>query len=56
MFQTNYCRVNHKAHFTYIQHPSSSKRAVCEIMWKNMVQPDWPQMAIYYDACVLYAG
>jgi hypothetical protein len=21
-------------------------RAVCEIMWKNMVQPDRPQMAI----------
>jgi hypothetical protein len=29
--------------------------AVYEIMWKNMVDPDRPQMAIYYRACALRA-
>jgi hypothetical protein len=29
----------------------SESRAVCEIMWKNMVQPDRPQMTIWYCAC-----
>jgi len=28
---------------------------VYTIMWKNMVLPDRPQMAIY-DACALHAG
>jgi hypothetical protein len=31
-------------------------RAVYEIMWKNTVQPDKPQMAIQYGACGLHAG
>jgi hypothetical protein len=30
----------------------SSRRS----MWKNMVDPDRPQMTIYYSACVLHAG
>ena len=25
----------------------SENRAVCEIMWKNMVEPDRPQMTIW---------
>ena len=25
-------------------------------MWKNMVQPNWPQMNIQYGACALHAG
>jgi hypothetical protein len=31
-------------------------RAVYEIMWKNTVQPDRPQMTIQYGACALPAG
>ena len=26
------------------------------VMWKNMVQPDRPQMTIQYGACALHAG
>ena len=30
-------------------------RAVCEIMWTNMVQPDWPQTTIWQHAhCMLH--
>jgi len=25
----------------------SENRGICEIMWKNMVEPDRPQMTIY---------
>jgi len=28
----------------------------CEIIWKNKVEPDRPQMTIKYDACALHAG
>jgi hypothetical protein len=31
-------------------------RAVYDIMWKNMVEPDETQMTIQYGACVLHAG
>jgi hypothetical protein len=31
-------------------------RIVYEIMWKNMVQPDRPQMTIKYGGCALHAG
>jgi hypothetical protein len=34
----------------------SINRAVYEITWKNMVQPDRPQMTIKYRACALHAG
>jgi hypothetical protein len=27
-----------------------------EMMWKNMVQPDRPQMAMLHGACALHAG
>jgi hypothetical protein len=30
--------------------------AVCEIMWKNVVEPYRPQMTLSYDACALHAG
>jgi hypothetical protein len=33
----------------------SENRAVCEIMTKNVVEPDRPQMALQYSACVLHA-
>jgi hypothetical protein len=29
---------------------------VHEIMWKNMVQPDRPQMTIQYSVCAVHAG
>ena len=29
---------------------SSRNRAVCDIMWKNMVEPDWPQMRLITKA------
>ena len=32
-----------------------SKSVVYNIMWENMVQPDWSQMAIY-EACAFHAG
>jgi hypothetical protein len=34
----------------------SENCAVYEIMWKNMVQPDRPQMTIKYGARALHAG
>jgi hypothetical protein len=33
-------------HTVYVQKPFSENRAIYEIMWKEMVQPDRPQMAI----------
>ena len=29
--------------------------AICEIMWKNIVEPGRPQMTMYLDACALLA-
>jgi hypothetical protein len=43
-------------HFIFNKIFSPENRAVYEIMWKNMVQPDRPQMTIQYGACALYAG
>jgi hypothetical protein len=37
-------RENENAHF--VLNTFSEKRAVYEIMWKNMVEPDRPQMTI----------
>jgi len=34
----------------------SKNRAVCDMMWKNMAQPERPQMTIYYGAHSLRAG
>jgi hypothetical protein len=31
-------------------------RALCEIMWKNVVEPNRPQMTIQFSACPLYVG
>ena len=30
--------------------------AVYEIMWKNIVEPDGPQMAVEHGACALHRG
>jgi hypothetical protein len=34
----------------------SENRAVYEIIGKNMVDPDRPQLKILYDSCDLHAG
>jgi hypothetical protein len=34
----------------------SENPGVYETMWKNMVQPDRPQMTKKYGACALHAG
>jgi len=34
----------------------SENRAVYEIMWKNMVEPDMTKITMYYGKCVLHAG
>jgi hypothetical protein len=49
------CRENQNTHFMF-NNFFSENRAICEIMWKNMVQPDRPQMTIWYGACALHAG
>ena len=33
----------------------SENRSFFEIMWKNMVGPDKPQVTLYYGACALRA-
>jgi hypothetical protein len=40
----------------YVQKLFFEDRAVYEIMWKNVVQTDKPQMTIKYGACAVYAG
>jgi len=40
------CRENHNTHiFNNLFFPPAN-RAVCEIMWKNVIGPDGPQMTI----------
>jgi hypothetical protein len=39
------CKENQNTHFMFNKF-FSENRAVCEIMWKYMAQPDKPQMAI----------
>jgi len=34
----------------------SENRALYEIMWKNVVEPEMPQTTVQYGACALYAG
>ena len=34
----------------------SENRVLYKIMWKNIVQPDRPQMTIKYGACALRVG
>jgi hypothetical protein len=40
-----------KTHFISSNVFFFEKRAVYEIMWKNMVEPDRPQATIWYGAC-----
>ena len=47
------CRETQYTHFI-ISDFFSENRAVCEIMWKNMVEPDWPQIQLV--ACAFHTG
>jgi hypothetical protein len=44
-----------KTHFTF-NNFYSEYSAFDEIMWKNLVQSDRPQMTISYYACALHVG
>jgi hypothetical protein len=35
---------------------SPKNLAVYEKMWKNMIEPDRPQMTSYYGACAFHVG
>ena len=39
----------------YVQWIPSENRVVCEIMWKNSVEPEAPQMAVKHGACASHA-
>jgi hypothetical protein len=41
------CRENQNTHFVLSEFPPPENRAVNEIMWKNIVDPDRPQMLIW---------
>jgi len=45
-----------KTHFMFNDFFPPENRAVYEVMWKNNIQPDRPQMAIEYGACALHVG
>jgi hypothetical protein len=49
------CRENQNTRFVF-NNFFLENRAVYEIMWKNIVQPDRPQMTIQHGACALRAG
>jgi hypothetical protein len=47
MFETKIVKKTKKTkHTVYVQERFSENRAVYKVMWKNMVQPDRPQMTI----------
>jgi len=50
------CKENQNTYLTCMFSSSFPKnRTVFETMWKNMVEPERPQMAIQYGACALHA-
>ena len=50
----NICRENQNIFLFNKLFPEN--RAVNEIMWINMIQPDRPQVTTCLGACALYAG
>ena len=50
----NSCRENQNWHFIFSNFPKNS--AIYEIMWKNMVEADRPQMIVFCGACTLHVG
>jgi hypothetical protein len=55
MFQTKVIE-KIKTHYMFSNFFSPENPAFYEIVWKNIAEPDRPQMAIYYGACALHAG
>ena len=49
------CGENQNTNFTF-NNFFSENRAFYEKMWKNMVEPEMPQMRMEYGACALHAG
>jgi hypothetical protein len=49
------CREIPNTHFMF-NNFFSENRAVYEIMWKNTVEPERPQISIQNGACALHAG
>jgi hypothetical protein len=49
------CRENQNIHFIFSNF-FPENRAVCEIMWKNVVEPERPQLTTQYGGCALNAG
>ena len=49
------CRQNQNTYFM-LNNISSENHFVYMIMWKNKVQPDSPQMTIYYGVCIFHTG
>ena len=47
------CRENQNTHFTF-KNFVSTKCAIYQIMWKNMVEVDRPQMTIQCGTCAVY--
>jgi hypothetical protein len=52
MFQTKVVQ-KIKTHISCSMYFFSENRAVCEIILKNVVQPDSPQVTIQHGACAL---
>ena len=44
-----------KTHFVFCNYISKN-RASCEIMWKNVVEPERPHVTIGYNSSALHAG
>jgi hypothetical protein len=47
---------NYKTHILCSITFFPENRAIYEIMWKNVVEPDSPQITIYYSACAVHVG
>jgi len=41
------CRETQNTHFMFSKLFSPENHAICEIMWKNIVEPDSPQTTIW---------
>jgi hypothetical protein len=50
------CRENQNTQFIFNNFSFSENPAVPEILWKDMVQSDRPQVELYYGACAFHAG
>jgi len=50
------CIKNQNTHFVCNNLFPPEGHAVCEIMWKNMLQPDRPQLTTLYSSCALHTA